>query len=68
MRLRTDSLFSRNILPKSAVCNKTIVSATIFFVCVCVFSGFVLPLMESRLMPGATSNPSVLSICSLDYT
>lgn len=63
MRWRTDSLLRRNTLPKSAVCNKSIVTASIF-----LFSGFVLPLPESELMPGATSNLSVLSICSVDYT
>lgn len=64
MRWRTDSLLRRNTLPKNGVCNKTIVTASIFF----LFPGFVLPLLESELMPGATSNLSVLSICSVDYT
>lgn len=32
MRWRTDSLLRSNTLPKSAVCNKTIVTASIFFV------------------------------------
>lgn len=63
MRQRTGSLPRRYTLPKRALWNKAIVAANIF-----CFSGFVLLLAESRLMPGATSNLSVLSICSLDYT
>lgn len=62
MRWRTESLLRSNPLPKSDVCNKTIVS--IFLL---LFSGFVLPLLETELMPGATRNLSVLSICSADY-
>lgn len=50
-------------IPKSTFCNKTIINASIS-----LFSGFVLLMLKSELMPGAISNLSVLSICSVDYT
>lgn len=50
--------------PEECLCaNTAIVTPSIY-----LFSGFVLSLLETELMPGATSNLSALSICSVDYT